>query len=230
MVMVQRPRQVGLKQRIPIGHIALEAVFVVFAAAVALLANSWREDRAAEERATVALAAIEDEVRANSVALRAAVQYHGDLLGRLHAHAGSVAGDAGTIEAPAMSVFSRGFVAPANLSRHAWRSAASTGALEAAPYARVLELESAYQEQLRYEQQVDIVSGEIYRLLFDGGTDRVRRSWQSLTAVLSTLVFRECALIESLESRLGGPSNPDERQPGACAKFPRGADPAPPTR
>ena len=190
----------------------------MFAAAVALFANSWREHRAAQERAEVALVAIADEVRANAQALREAAQYHGDLLGRLYAHARTGGPGAAGPEPPAMDVFSRGFVTPANLSRHAWQSAASTGALEAAPYARVLELESAYQEQSRYEQQVDIISSEIYRLLFDGGTERVRGSWRSLMSVLSTLVFRECALIGNLESRLEV-AGPTQDMPSACAEF-----------
>lgn len=204
MVLVEGAGQMGLKERIPVGRIALESLFIVMAAMVALFANSWREDRAAQERAAIALEAIEAEARANANALREAVEYHGQLLGRLYTHDGE--------EAPSMTVFSRGFVAPANLSRHAWQSAANTGALEAAPYQRVLELESAYQQQARYEKQVDIVSGEIYRLLFEGGTDRVQQAWRSLRSVVSTLVFRECDLIGSLSKRV----ELERPMPAAC--------------
>ena len=211
-----------MKQRIPVGHIALESFFIVLAVAVALVANSWREHRVAKQRAEVALEAIEDEVRANAQALRAAASYHSTLLGRLSAHQGN--------EPPSMSMFSRGFVSAANLSRHAWRSAANTGALDVAPYERVLELESAYQDQARYEQQSAVVSGEIYRLLFDGGTDRVRESWQNLRAVLASMAYRECALIRTLESRLGNVASaegdraeagPAESLPAACAQLSR---------
>ena len=83
-----------------------EAFFVILGVLLALGANEWRQNAAAEEQAEAALTSILAEQRANREDIQAAHDYHTDQVAMLRKKT-----EAG--ETPTGNDFPRGFIAPA---------------------------------------------------------------------------------------------------------------------
>ena len=167
-----------------VGPAVFEASFVVLGVVLAYAVNEWREAREHRRRATAATSAITAELQANRDAVRAASAYHLSLLDTLR-----VPRAPGWRPSPAL--FSRGFVAPAQLSATAWETAAQAGVMEHIPYPVVLRLSRAYAQQARYEQQAMGVGELIYAELYRAGTDGIVANHRNLGRLIGALQFRE---------------------------------------
>lgn len=174
-----------------------EAFFVLLGVVLAWSANAWWANRAQAERASVALHAIETEMRTNLDAVRSALTYHEGLLEGLRAR---------TPESPPLSPggFPRGFIAPAPMLRAAWDTAQTTGALEKVAYARLLDTARLYAAQRRYEQQASSVGQIIYETMLARGTSGVLAESDNLAAIIATFYYRERRLTALFEETLTG--------------------------
>ncbi len=174
----------------------LEAAFVVLGVVLAFAANEWRESRADQAAARQAMETILDELESNRSSISEALEYHRGLLEMLFAEH-----EEGW--APRGEQFSRGFIAPAQLSRTAWASASETGALAKMDFEVVNLLSSAYAQQERYEAQVLSVGAIIYGELFRGGTEAIAANYRNLASLIATFSYREQQLLASYDRILG---------------------------
>lgn len=168
-----------------------EAFFVVLGVVLALAANQWREERAAQRQADSALASILEEMQTNQAVVADSLDYHSQLLEMIR-----------TTEQPTPRDFTRGFIAPAAIFRTAWQAASQTGALENMEYATVLELSRVYASQERYEHQARVAGEIIYRELFTRGIGAVVDKPANLAALIATFSYREQELLGLYEGCL----------------------------
>merc|ERR1711969_512009 len=101
-------------RRIPVAAILLEAAFVVLGVFLALVANDWRSERDAHDRAARARAGLIDEVRHNRGAFQESLASPSAPLDSLGARAQRGA------PPPTPALFTRGFVHPATARSTAW--------------------------------------------------------------------------------------------------------------
>ena len=177
------------------GPALFEAAFVVLGVVLALAANEWREGRNERQRAAIASNAIAAELRSNRGAVAAAHAYHSALIDSLQVN-GSPTWQ------PSPRLFSRGFVAPAQLSSTAWQSAAATGAVEHMPYEAVLKLSQAYANQARYEHQAMNIGEVLYAELFRNGVQGVTSNYRNLGNLIGAFLYRERQLMAVYDSTL----------------------------
>lgn len=177
------------------GPALFEAAFVVLGVVLALAANEWREGRQERQRAKVATNAIATEMQSNRAAVVAASAYHTMLLDSLRA-------DRPSSWRPSPSMFSRGFVSPAQVSATAWQSAAATGAVEHMPYQTVLRLSQAYANQARYEHQALSIGEVIYAELYRNGVEGVTGNYRNLGNLIGSFLYRERQLLAVYDSTL----------------------------
>lgn len=176
-----------------LGPALFEATFVVLGVVIAYLANEWREQRVHKQDAEAARVAIVGELKANRAAAAASLQYHSaliDTLGKLRR----------ANVTPNLSVFSRGFMQPAQLSSTAWEIASQTGALNHMAYKDMLRLSHVYAEQRRYDAQAAGVSNVIYTELYRVGPMEMARSGPGLYSFISGFSYREKPLIALYDS------------------------------
>src|SRR5687768_1486085 len=172
-----------------------ESAFVVLGVILALAANEWRESRMHRREAEAAVTSIVEELRANRDAVASSMAYHRSRLDTLEAHRGD-----GWV--PSLQLFSRGFIAPAQLDQTAWTSASETGTLTHIPYAEVLRLSRVYAQQARYADQARIVGEIVYRELYAGGAESVLRNRRNLGGIIGTFWYREGQLVSTYDSVL----------------------------
>lgn len=178
-----------------IGPALFEAAFVVLGVVLALAANEWRQNRADIARANTALTEIVRELAANQQAVATALEYHRGLVNKI----AQVADNSTTLR---LRDFSSGFIAPAQVHRTAWSSAAEIGALTNMPYESVLVLSRVYAQQENYQQQAKSVGQIIYAELYRGGTSAIIANSDNLVNVLQTFAYREQQLLESYDTLL----------------------------
>ncbi len=183
-----------------------EATFVVLGVVLALSANEWRQARADRAQSQQAIVAIIQELKANRHKVSAAADYHYGLLHELNGKAPDWR--------PPMSVFAKGFIAPARTARTAWASASETGALAKTDYGTVMALSQAYALQAHYEAQVRSISDIIYGDIFRRGMQAVLANHANLASTINTLVFRERELIQAYDDILKGNANHAEVKGG----------------
>jgi hypothetical protein len=174
-----------------------EAFFVVFGVVLALAANEWRQNAAAERRAARALADIEAELAANREMVAASREYHWETVTML--------GDRMKAGEPVYPRdFTRGFIWPALVENTAWEVAKETGSLSEMDYSRVLELSAVYGAQDRYRTQAETVGGMIYQRMLDGGIEAVTEGHKNLISIIYTFVYREQELLDDYAAVLDG--------------------------
>jgi hypothetical protein len=193
-----------------------EATFVVFGVVVALAANEWREARANRRDAAVALADITGEVRFNRAAVQAALGYHSGLLESLGRRPDSLG-------APDMRTFSRGFVAPAQLSAAAWGVAGETGVTRHIEYAIVLRLSQAYALQRTYEDQARSFGQVLYGEMYRSGPQAIAANYRHLASIIRAFSYRERQLLATYDSTLAAVAG--DSMPTAASARPPGASP-----
>lgn len=183
------------KTRDAIRKALFEAFFVVLAAALALAANEWRQQRADRQQASSALAGVVEELKSNRSAVSDSFEYHTGLIEMLRALAPGA-------PAPGPRQFPRGFVSPAQVFRTAWDAATETGALSHMEYSTVLALSQLYARQERYEGQAKVAGEIIYRELFHAGMSGVLDNYVNLATIINTFMFREKQLLEFYDQTL----------------------------
>ena len=177
------------------GPALFEAIFVMLGVVLALVANEWRESRQHRNEASAANHAITAELSANRAALSSAFKYHSGLLDTLRAQR-----QTGRPTNP--GTFSRGFVAPAQLSSTTWQVAAETGVLSHMPYPAVLSLSRAYAQQQRYEQQAQSVGQLIYSEIYRGGPAAIASNTEGLVSLIGAFAYRERQMLALFDSTL----------------------------
>lgn len=173
-----------------------EAFFVVFGVVLALGANEWRQNAAADRQAAEAMENIRAELAANRELVQASLDYHNGqvaLLGE-RMHSG---------EPVKANEFNKGFVFPAPIANTAWEVAKETGALANMDYGEVLALSDVYVSQDRYRDQARTIGGLIYEIMLHGGHEEVLENKKSLLSVIYTFVYREMGLLEEYDKVLG---------------------------
>ncbi len=171
-----------------------EAFFVLLGVALALAANAWWQHRRDENRADVALASIEIELRTNRDLVQSALDYHNEKLELLQSW------DAPAPPSP--REFSRGFVSPARVLSAAWDTAGASEALITIDYEVLLVLSRAYANQEAYESQARLVGDIIYRTIFDRGMTGLLEEYRNLASIIATFAYRERQLIEMFDETL----------------------------
>ena len=169
-----------------------EALFVVLGVILALAGNAWREGRANDRRAAVAMTSIAEEIRVNKEAVADALSYHQSQLEELR-------GPHPADWRPQPSLFSRGFIYVAPVYGDAWRAASSSGLFEHLPYETLLVLSRVYSQQALYERQGQNVFPLIYEQLYSDGPDAIFENHTGLSSMISTFTYRETRLVEEYE-------------------------------
>lgn len=186
-------------------RVLAESVLIVLSVLLALAADEWRESRRHRREAATAQREIVEELRTNRNAVREALRYHSTLVDTLAAHRDSA-------WTPSPRLFSRGFVAPAQLSQTAWSSASETGTLTHMDYRTVLELSRVYAQQERYEVQARAIGQILYNELYQGGTGSVVRNHRNLASIIGAFRYRERELLEVYARTLAPLSMSDTRR------------------
>ncbi|MEM9664747.1 MAG: hypothetical protein AAF970_07435, partial [Bacteroidota bacterium] len=151
--------------------------------------------RLRQHQAETALVAIVGELQANREATDQALRYHQALLDSLLAYQ-----QVG--QAPSGRLFSRGYVAPAQVYETAWTSATETGVLADFEYARVLELSGVYARQEAYTQQALNTGQIIYEELYRGGGASIVANYRNLAFLIGAFVYREQQLVALYDQTL----------------------------
>ena len=184
------------KTRDAIRPALFESFFVLLGVLLALGANEWRQHEKDEDRVRTAKLSILEEMRENRQAIATSHTYHASLLQLLNTpHEEDWVPDTRT-------VFSKGFILPANLYSTAWHSASDTGILANMKYEDVLALSRIYARQRRYEMMADSVSGIIYQALFEEGANAIGQNYHNLSAIISAFHYRETALLAQYDQAI----------------------------
>ena len=173
-----------------------EAFFVVFGVILALGANEWRQNAAADRRADEALVTIEAELASNRELVRASMEYHQGQVALLVERM-----KAGEPVYP--REFPKGFVFPAQIAHTAWEVAKETGAIANMDYETVLELSTVYAAHDRYLIQSETIGGLIYKKMLEGGIEAITDNHKNLMSIIYTFVYKEIALLEVYDGTLG---------------------------
>lgn len=166
-----------------------EAGFVVLGVVLAFAANEWREARENAQAAEQALEAVIEELEQNRDAVAGSLAYHEQLIAL-------IGGEHPAGWEPSVRDFQRGFIAPAQLQRTAWSTAAVTGAVTHMRHEQVLALSRVYEAQAAYEQQTDAVGGLIYEEIYRRGVRSIPANYRNLESLLQTFRYRERVLLE----------------------------------
>lgn len=179
--------------RFPVRLVVLEAALIAFGVMFALAVTEGWESRKRRLQAEAALGTVTEELRENRSLLTASRNYHAHLLDTLAALRRA---QAARVQP---SLFTEGFVNPAEIVTTAWETANATGATTDMDYATVLLLSRTYGEFDRYGVQGRTVSDLLYRRLFEGGSSAVVENPTGLASVISTFLYRECQLVRDLD-------------------------------
>lgn len=189
------PKTRPLSVRLGIGSALFQGALVVLGVVLGFLITEWQADQSRRAEAQQALTHILEEVAANRDAIVAAHTYHREHLALLETAARD------NIK-PDIREFSRGFVAPAQVSSAAWTTASETGALANLPFDQVLALGRLYGLQAAYTQQQATVSNVLYPELFERGPQGILDHALGLRTLISTFSYREQQLEESYADAL----------------------------
>lgn len=176
----------------------VEALFVMLGVALALAADQWREGVNQRRRAATALASIRQELEANRQAVEQSLSYHSgnfQALRTLRQRAAAAPQGGGAVPQPDARMFSRGFVAPAQLLFTAWEAAHAADLIGHMEYSDVLALASIYEQQRSYVGQSERIGELIYSRLFDEGFEGMLSNYANLNTIIGALSYRECQLL-----------------------------------
>lgn len=173
-----------------------EAFFVVFGVILALGANEWRQNAAAERHAEEAMANIRAELAANRELVVESEAYHMDRVMFLTERM-----KAGEIATP--NDFNRGFVYAAQITDTAWEVAKETGAVSNMDYDEVLTLSAIYSAQERYQKQAQTIGNMIYGDILHDGIEAIPAKPKNLMSIIYTFVYRERQLLAEYDEVLG---------------------------
>lgn len=182
-------------RRVRLAPILLEAGFVVLGVFLALVANEWRSDVNARERAALARAGVVEEIRTNGEAVRQMRDYHAALLDTLR----SIPSDG---PPPTPRVFERGFAGAATTLCTAWDAANATDAVSHMDFDDVLAFSALYAKQRRYERVAEEIGSVIFGEIFERGSFGVAERYRSLADVNGSLLYLETDLLAAYDSVL----------------------------
>jgi len=180
---------------IRLAPILLEAGFVVLGVFLALVANEWRSDVNARERAAHARTGVIEEIRTNRDAVHQMMDYHSRLIDTLRTYPSDG-------PAPSPRVFAQGFANAATLRSTAWDAANATDAVSHMDFEDVLAFSELYAEQVQYERVAREVGALIFGEIFDRGTFGVAQKYRSLADINGSLLYLESGLIAAYDSVL----------------------------
>ncbi|PAP75319.1 hypothetical protein [Rubrivirga marina] len=183
-------------RRVPVAAILLEAAFVVLGVFLALVANDWRSERDAQDRAARARVGLIDEVRHNREAFQESLAYHSAVLDSLGTRAQRGA------PPPTPGLFPQGFINPATARSTAWDAATATDALAAMDYGDVLTFSQLYAAQQRYGLVVQEAGGVIYQALFDIGARGVAANAGNLASMIGSFQYLEAEMVAEYDAAL----------------------------
>ena len=183
--------------RFRLAPILLEASFVVLGVFLALVANEWRSDANARERATHARASIVEEIETNRAATAASHAYHGRLLDSLRTYFPP------DHPPPSPTLFSRGFIRPITLLNTAWEAANATDAVGHMDYDEVLAFSKLYAMQRRYERSATEAGSVIYSEIMARGVPGVAANHRNLAYLIGAFYYLEEGLLEAYDEALG---------------------------
>ena len=175
--------------------ILLEAGFVVLGVFLALVANEWRANANARERAALARTGIIEEIRTNREAVQHMHRYHAHLVDTLRSF---------TAERPPPSprVYREGFANAAATLSTAWDAANATDAVSHMAFEDVLAFSELYAQQQRYERVAEEVGAVIFSEIFDHGSFGVAENYRSLSDINGSLLYLERGLLAAYDSVL----------------------------
>lgn len=189
-----------MPDRIRLAPLLLEAGFVVLGVFLALVANEWRADANARERAALARAGIVEEIRANREAVEEVQDYHAALIDTL----GTFSPDG----PPPPRVYHRGFANAATTLSTAWDAANATDAVAHMDFEDVLAFSELYARQQRYERMTEEIGAVIFGEIFERGSAGVAANFRTLADINASLLYVERGLVAAYDSvlaRVGGP-------------------------
>ncbi len=186
---------VSESRRIRLAPILLEASFVVLGVFLALVANEWRSNVNARERAVLARAGIVEEIRTNREAVRQMRDYHAHLIDTLRTFPSDG-------PAPSPRVFARGFANAATTLSTAWDAANATDAVSYMAFDDVLAFSALYAEQRRYERVTEEIGSVIFGEIFARGSFGVTERYRNLADINGSLLYLEHGLVAAYDSML----------------------------
>lgn len=181
------------EQRIHVGALAIEALFIVFGVVLALGANEYRQHLANERRADYVLSTLKAELSANQPGLADVLAYHERALDQIQA---ARRGDSIRAGNP----FPNG-IRVARMSRTSWDLAQGTGALMLLPYDLAVVLSNAYEPQRAYETYNQTAMQAVIGALMNADPDE-RRILFATAPFLTDFIYMERDLLAAHEAAL----------------------------
>lgn len=179
-----------------LARVLAESVLIVLSVLVALGVDEWRDTRARETRAEMALASIAVELQQNLETLERARGNHVAKSDSLSAYA-----TRGALPPP--EVYMYGMFSPGLVQSTAWESARETGATSDMPYELVLRLSRVYDRQERYRVLAAAMTEDIMRDVRREGMETVLRDrFASFITLQLDFAGREESLLEAYSSVL----------------------------
>jgi hypothetical protein len=182
-------------RRVRLAPILLEAGFVVLGVFLALVANEWRSEVSARERAAQARAGVVEEIRTNREAVVEIRDYHAHLVDTLRTFPPDG-------PAPSIRVFDRGFANAATTLSTAWDAANATDAVSHMAFDDVLAFSALYAKQRRYERVTEEIGSVIFGEIFERGSIGVTDRFRSLADINGSLLYLEYGLVATYDSVL----------------------------
>lgn len=177
-------------------RVAVESMLIVLSILLALAVDQWRESRSRAERAELALAAIQAEMRENRRLVEKALDYHVTLADTL-----SVLAERG-VNKPPPGAYPQGLAAPGRVIRTAWETARSTGTIVDLPYPVVLRLSRVYGRQAEYEELSRALLHTAYTQVASEGVEAFLRGYANWIGVAQDFAGRERILLEAYDAAL----------------------------
>ncbi|GAB5520690.1 MAG: hypothetical protein RhofKO_29410 [Rhodothermales bacterium] len=185
-------RMVMTTKRPPIGHLLLEAFFVVLAVGLAWAANEWRTHRVEQRQAQDTLGILTEELSSNRDAVLRSYTYHLELSDSLYSLIRR--------DTPASQMTFRGGFISREMPLHAaWDAAQASGRLSyVADHVGqdvLLGYANVYQRQHIYSEQKNLIGHLIYERLMDRGMQSLVQNYRNHTTIVGSMVYLEFELL-----------------------------------
>ena len=179
--------------RLRLSPVLLEASFVVLGVFLALVANEWRSEANARERAERAREGIVEEIGTNRATAAESYAYRERLLDTLRAYFPPDS------PPPSPALFQQGFVRPITLLSTAWEAANATDAVSHMDYDEVLVLSVVYAQQRRYEQAAQEVGTVLFGEIMEKGVPGVAANYRNLAYLIGAFYYQEGELVAAYD-------------------------------